>query len=91
MMNKDMKSRLSDLLRLYPLHGNEYYSLYVLHNDGWPWGWCRDANVPNLILDSYEHMADDPDAIGFLITKESGDGTVNETIFMNRFSPCNLR
>lgn len=79
-MATNVKS-LHEILALYPLDQNEAYCLYILRNDGWPYGFIGTYSDP----DDLEHIAlsynSRRSVLGVWVTKESHDGTVDITIF----------
>lgn len=72
---------LAPLLAHYPLGENEHYALYILRRDGWPYGYAGEFDRPEDIQRKLFTVDNRRSVIGVWVTKESGDGTVDITIF----------
>lgn len=72
---------LRNLLRLYPLGENETYCMYVRRMDRWPSGFFGEYTDYDSVVNEYAMLSRKRSVLGIWISKESGDGTVDITIF----------
>ena len=72
--------QIIDLLNRYPLASDERYHLYVLRPDGWPFGLFGSYDDAGTVASTYADLARRRENRGLWITKESNDGTVDQTI-----------
>ena len=74
-------SSLKGLMELYPLNPDEQYCLYFRFTDGWPYGYvdsfgCADGVIDRILEEPFRRGF-----VGIWITKESGDGVTDVTIY----------
>lgn len=68
-------------IKFHRLNDNEYYCLYLLRRDGWPFGYIGCYTNANEISELVMYSNENPDIAGIWVTKESGDGTQECDIF----------
>ena len=73
---------ITDVLNHHPLNEHERYCVYRLCPDyGWLWGYNGSYDNPTDVASVYDMLTSYPETFGVWITKESGDGMLDVTIF----------
>ena len=69
------------LVSSFQLDKNEMFCLYLLRDDGWPFGYLDSYRNADELAKHIELSVANPDVIGVWVTKESNDGQTDITIF----------